>query len=789
MNFYKYDEIKQRGDCVQFVTNVLGLDVNRDGRCQATWRGGDGYNVAVKQDEWYDHKERKGGSIIDLCMVAKGMDMYAAQNLLGEWLGLNPKMRKQANPLANRGTRYQRLIDEGYTEAKRYEYRDPDSDTIVHIVARLEHAEKQKEFVQGTSSHWSLAGVKRILYRMADWIGCEGVCIVEGEKDADTMCDVLGIPATTNCGGAEHWEAHYNEYLTGKKVAIIRDNDEAGKKHADRIARELKNVALAIIIVCPSNLPKGDVTDWVETEGGDRAKLIQMLKDAKPVDLETLEDVDPALEEAKQANRWDFCNYILVDKQIGREAKKVKEPRHISKLVQDTHKRFLGFPRRIGDSRWMFDHDRGSGSIIYMRTVADLISWIGRKSKRKVGWCREDLAVTKEEFYSALLSEAITYESVSVVPDWPRRNDVYYAHPKLPEPSADHDVFNGFLEFFNPASDADRTLLKAMICAPLWYMRRIPRPGWVIDSEDGAGTGKTTLVELIAQLYGGPAIRINKQQLRTDVERIVKRFLSPEGRGARIAMFDNITGDFKSEELSDFMTAESISGMAAYGRGEETRPNNLMYVITANSATLDNDLVERCFFIKLQKARRTPGWKRQVDDYIEENRYRIFADIIDMLEKANPMESEPITRFPDFEEQVLWPVCVDAEAYQLAMSSLAEAKASSNLEEEQARIIEDEIRSRLIQLSVQPGSTYIFIQTRVLKKWISEILGHEFESRAAQFIRNLSKNKLTERFDHKKDRHGKDRLRGIMWVPEDATSEEIRVIAMENNTIREIVFA
>ena len=63
MKFYDFDEITQAGDCIQFVTTVLGLTINREGRCQAVWRGGDGYNVALKKDGWYDHKTKEGGGL------------------------------------------------------------------------------------------------------------------------------------------------------------------------------------------------------------------------------------------------------------------------------------------------------------------------------------------------------------------------------------------------------------------------------------------------------------------------------------------------------------------------------------------------------------------------------------------------------------------------------------------------------------------------------------------------------------------------------------------------------
>lgn len=218
MQFYSFDEIKARGDCRRFVTEVLGCDINREGRCIAVWRGGDDYNVKVDKDEWFDHRDKVGGGLIELCAIAKFNnkdETQLAQNFLGEWLRLEPKIKLKPNPLANRGTLYERLVDDGYSEVKRYLYEDSEGN-VVHHVARMEHPTKHKEFVQGTPEHWGLGDVKPILYRMKDWVSNSKVCIVEGEKDVDTLIDRLGIPATTNCGGADKWRPEYAQLFKGK---------------------------------------------------------------------------------------------------------------------------------------------------------------------------------------------------------------------------------------------------------------------------------------------------------------------------------------------------------------------------------------------------------------------------------------------------------------------------------------------------------------------------------------------------------------------------------------------
>lgn len=277
MNFYSFDEIRERGSCVRFVEECLGAEV-KHGRCAAVWRGGDGPNIALTEKEWHDHVAKVGGGILELCAKAKFQDdIQQAQNFLGEWLHLEPKMRMRTSPSAKQ-SRYDELIADGYREAKRYPYRDLDG-TVRHFVVRLEHPEKPKEFVQGTPSGWGTKGVSLILYRLKDWKDKPGVFIVEGEKDADTLNDI-GIPATTNCQGAGKWDPEYNAEFIGKHVVIIRDNDEPGEKHAIRVAGQLLGKAASIKVLCPSSLPKGDVSDWIQKEGGTPERLKELVKAA-----------------------------------------------------------------------------------------------------------------------------------------------------------------------------------------------------------------------------------------------------------------------------------------------------------------------------------------------------------------------------------------------------------------------------------------------------------------------------------------------------------------------------
>ena len=56
----------------------------------------------------------------------------------------------------------------------------------------------------------------------------------------------------------------YSENLAGKQVAILPDNDDPGREHAQIIAASLVGVAAAVKIVQTSDQPKGDVEALTE---------------------------------------------------------------------------------------------------------------------------------------------------------------------------------------------------------------------------------------------------------------------------------------------------------------------------------------------------------------------------------------------------------------------------------------------------------------------------------------------------------------------------------------------
>lgn len=97
----------------------------------------------------------------------------------------------------------------------------------------------------GDDGEWvyGLDDVRRVLYRLPQVLEAigngESIVIVEGEKDVHALVQ-RGIMATTHADGAGNWRWEYAESLRGaRRVAVIADNDPAGKLHAVEVCASL----------------------------------------------------------------------------------------------------------------------------------------------------------------------------------------------------------------------------------------------------------------------------------------------------------------------------------------------------------------------------------------------------------------------------------------------------------------------------------------------------------------------------------------------------------------------
>jgi len=154
---------------------------------------------------------------------------------------------------------------------------------------------------------WNLDGVGRVLYRLPELLAAdplETVFVAEGEKDVDRLAD-MGLVATTNPEGAKKWREEYTATLKGRRVAILPDNDEEGRKHAEKVARALYGEAASLKVAMLPGLPEeADVSDWLDT--GNTLEELLRIVDETP-------QWEPTSSTADTPDQFDDVGTLLSD--------------------------------------------------------------------------------------------------------------------------------------------------------------------------------------------------------------------------------------------------------------------------------------------------------------------------------------------------------------------------------------------------------------------------------------------------------------------------------------------
>jgi len=155
-----------------------------------------------------------------------------------------------------------------------YDYQD-ENGKLLYQVARFEPKGFRQRRPDGKGGwHWNLNGARRVLYRLPEVLAAKSVLVCEGEKDCETA-RALGLVATCNAGGAGKWREEHGEVLRGKRVVIIADADEPGRKHAQQVAESLAGKAESVKVLEFAHAK--DLSEWAAT-GGTRDALMELVR-------------------------------------------------------------------------------------------------------------------------------------------------------------------------------------------------------------------------------------------------------------------------------------------------------------------------------------------------------------------------------------------------------------------------------------------------------------------------------------------------------------------------------
>lgn len=242
---------------------------------------GQSLNIVLSGDRaglWHDFAMGTGGDIFDLWRAARGLGNFAdVLQDMGDYSGATSntprKPPKRKSPSGGEGWGAPVIT---------YNYTDPNG-SIIAQVDRFEWDEggkRRKAFRPwDAKAHTYRAPTPRPLYNLPQVVREPEIVLVEGEKAADALI-AAGIAATTAMNGSNapieqtDWTP-----LSGRKVAIWPDNDEAGHKYAEAAQRAIQQagaLSVTVLRVPPQRPQKWDAADAAEAGEDLRAIMRDM---------------------------------------------------------------------------------------------------------------------------------------------------------------------------------------------------------------------------------------------------------------------------------------------------------------------------------------------------------------------------------------------------------------------------------------------------------------------------------------------------------------------------------
>jgi hypothetical protein len=585
------------------------------------------------------------GSVFDFEMRLRGVDFATALEHLATEAGLS------------NGRETRRI-------AATYDYRDEDGSLLFQAV-RYDPKDFSQRRPDGKGGWvWNLTGIRRVSYRLPDLLASPQnvVYVVEGEKDADRLASE-GLIGTTNSEGAGKWRPEHSEFLRDRDVVILPDNDKAGRRHSEDVARSLHGVASSVKIVELPGLPeKGDVSDWLG-EGHDVGEL-QALVEAAP-EWQPQGEPTPQGESAEEQGKGrpsQADRLVALVESEGVELLHDELGEGFARVPVGSH-RELWRCRGKDLRRWLagrFWHSERKASnsealTAALNVIESMARFDGDEYQLSNRVARAGNAIWYDLADREWRAVKITPAGWEVIGDTPilfRRHS--HQRPQAePKPGGDlRDV----LRFVNiPDNSQGLLLLIYVVCC---FVPDIPHPIPVLHGPQGSA--KTTLLRMLRALVDPSATAV--LSFPRDATQLVQQ-LSHHWT----PFYDNITGlqHWTSDVLCRAVTGEGFSKRELYTDDEDViyQFRRCVGLNGVNVAASKPDLLDRCILFGLEPispAHRRP--EQEIWQQFEAARPRVVGAVFDTLSRAMALrDSVRVPVLPRMADFALWG-CAVAEA-------------------------------------------------------------------------------------------------------------------------------
>lgn len=546
------------------------------------------------------------------------------------------------------------------------------------VVVRFNLKDGSKEFkpFRQDSDGWRMKDPvgKLPLYHVPEVAAAPIVWVLEGEKCADLACDRLGLTATTSSHGSKSAPKTDWEPLAGKMVYLIPDNDQAGEKYVETVARILAGLdpkSTVKVVRLPLRDKGDDVEQWLAA-GGTVDQLIALANatpeweppsvptakakarqavDTRP-EIEVNTERHLAVDAAVKAIACDPDLYRRGDSLgtvVDEESESVKLPGGVDLQRAQGNSRFLPLSeaalscvltRNARFYCWKKDNAVDCHPPTWLvGAVASWGNWPGIRSLLGIASCpfvRADGSIPDPGYDVA--TGTLYRQSVVLkpIPDRPTQLDARRAAGRFYDLTAD----------FPFADDADRAVwLAGLLTAIQRPLIGGPVPGFAFNG-NRAGTGKGLLVDVIGLISGGRGIPTRSYPIDPVEAGKIKLSLALSGIAA--VHFDNLPegGFYGSSELDSALTSTMVEGrILGQSRESGAVPLRPCWFLTGNNISPWKDAYRRWLPCNLKTDMENPHERENVTEknlrqYVQEHRAQLIHDALVIL-KAHALAGRP----------------------------------------------------------------------------------------------------------------------------------------------------